>query len=245
MHIYQSRILSLTAAATIAGNLLAQVPNDDCAQAIPVVNGVNGPYTNVGASTSFVWPCAAGGNDVWFLYVSGAAGTLTVDTCNQAQYDSCIEILAGSCGAQTSLGCNDDSCGLQSSVTATLPSAGTYYIRVGGWNGQTGPFSLNVNGPGGPSGTVLATNTSLGLGCIRQANSFYQLWNDATSAAPALSGNTLFLIPAGTGYQGSWLPGTAAAFFVPPVAGTPLATADDGVVTYALTSGSFPTAQGP
>ena len=248
MRMNRSRVLSLAAMAAISGNLLAQVPNDDCTASLVVANGLNGPFTNVGATTSLpAWPCATGGNDVWFTYISGAAGTLQVDLCGQATYDSCIEVLdgAGGCGALSSLGCNDDSCALQSSVTATLPGPGTYYIRVGGWQGATGPFSINVNGPGGPTGSVIATNTALGAGCLRSANSFYERFADAALAAPALSGNSLFLVPTGTGYQGSWLPGTAAAFFVPPVAGLPLATADDGVVPYTITSGALPTPQGP
>ncbi|MFN9706660.1 MAG: hypothetical protein ACK595_17805 [Planctomycetota bacterium] len=236
-------VLAATAASSAA--LLAQVPNDDCTGAFIVSNGLNGPYTNVGATTSSVWPCAAGANDVWFAYISGAAGSLTVSTCTLATYDSCIEILSGTCGSPTSLACNDDACGTQSTVTATLPAAGTYLIRVGGWQGDTGTFSLNVTGPGGPSGSVVATNTALGTGCIRAFNSFYQFFADAAQASTTLSAGTLLLSPTGTGYQGTWLAGTASAFFVPPVAGVPLATADDGVVTYTLSTGPLSTPQGP
>ena len=96
-----------------------------------------------------------------------------------------------------------------------------------------------------PVAGTLATNTTLGAGCVSAYNSFYELFANAAPAATALSGNTLQLIPAGTGYQAVWLPGTASALFVPPVAGTSLATGDDGVVTYNATTGSFPTPQGP
>ena len=113
-----------------------------------------------------------------------------------------------------------------------LPTAGRL------WNGR-------VNYCPATAGTVLATNTTTGAGCVASFNSFYESFATATPAAAALSGNTLQLIPTSTGYQGVWLPGTATAFFVTPVAGVPLATADDGVVTYAITTGSFPTAQGP
>ena len=236
-------VLAATAASSAA--LLAQVPNDDCAGAIAVVDGVNGPYTNIGATTTSTWPCALGGNDAWFVYVSGAAGSLTVTTCGVASFDTCIQIFDGACGSLTSLGCNDDSCGLQSSLTATLPAGGSFYIRVGGYNGATGAFSLNVSGPGGPTGSVTANNTPLGAGCVLSANSFYQRFTTSAPAATTLAGSTLLLNPTGTGYQGVWLAGTASTFFVPPVAGTPLATADDGVVTYTLTSGPLATPQGP
>jgi hypothetical protein len=135
-------------------------------------------------------------------------------------------------------------------IPTTLTRFGTQFgIGAGGnnpcWSEIGGTISrveLYITQAGG--GTI-ATNATLGQGCLRSFNSFYQQFADAAAASTALQGNTLQLIPTAGGYQGIWLPGTAAALFVPPVAGTPLATGDDGVVTYALTSGSFPTAQGP
>ncbi len=60
-------LLALSLVATIGGHALAQ---DDCSGAILVVGGPNGPYSNVGSTTSApAWPCGAGANDVWFLYV--------------------------------------------------------------------------------------------------------------------------------------------------------------------------------
>ena len=109
-------VLALAVAAAMACNALAQV-NNDCAGAIGVVNGPNGPFSNVGSTTSApAWPCAAGANDVWFVYLPPAAGPVTVTTCG-AGFDSALQIFDGTagCGGLVSLGCNDDSCGLQSS----------------------------------------------------------------------------------------------------------------------------------
>jgi hypothetical protein len=95
-----------------------------------------------------------------------------------------------------------------------------------------------------PSG-VIASNTTLGTGCGAVSNSFYQQFASAVTASTALSGNSLMLTPNGNGgYTGTWMPGTAAALFVTPVAPTTLATGDDGTSTFTLTS-PFPTAQGP
>ena len=162
--------LSFAVSAALAGHALAQ--NDDCAGAIQVIQGANGPYTNVGSTTSFPWPCAAGGNDVWFVYIAPGSGTLTADTCGSG-FDTALEIFdgAGGCGALNSLGCNDDTCGLQSQVTAAVTVGGTYYIRVGGFASGTGTFTLNINGPAG-TGTI-ATATSYGTGCVAQAASFF------------------------------------------------------------------------
>lgn len=245
MKIARTHLLSLAIAAAVANSALAQ--NDDCTGAISVAQGLNGPFTNVGATTSVpAWPCGSGTNDVWYSYVAPNSGVLTVDTCT-ANYDGVLEIFDGTagCGALVSLGCDDDFCGgaSGSQVTTNVTSGTTYYIRVGGWSGSTGTFSLNVNGPL-PSGSVVATNTVTGAGCVRVSNSFYESFASATPAAPALSGNVLLLSPTGTGYQGAWLPGVAASFFVAPVAATPLATGDDGVVNYAITSAPLSTPQG-
>ena len=110
-----------------------------------------------------------------------------------------------------------------------LPTAGRL------WNGRVTYCS---------SGTP-AVNTTIGAGCVASFNSFYELFADAAAASTALTGNSLLLVPSGSGYQGAWLPGTAASFFVAPVAATPLATGDDGTAPFTLASGTFPTAQGP
>ena len=120
MRNFNLSLLAFAVSASLAGNALAQ--NDDCTGAVSVIQGPNGPFTNVGSSTSTpAWPCAAGGSDVWYVYVAPAAGSLTLDVCG-ASYDSALEIFDGSagCGALTSIACNDDSCGLASSITTTV-----------------------------------------------------------------------------------------------------------------------------
>jgi hypothetical protein len=230
-------LLALAVATGLAGNAFAQ--NDDCSGAISVVQGLNGPFTNVGSTTSApAWPCAGGGNDVWFSYVAPGAGSLTVDTCTGTNYDSAIEVFdgTGGCGALTSLACNDDSCGLQSSATVTVVQGATYFIRVGGWSSSTGNFSLNVNGPLG-AGT-LATNTTLGTGCIRRYGSYYE--NFATSAAFDLSNTGISMLLTGTSYLA--LP--ALTTYVPPSpSAQTLTLADDSETTVTL-PGTFPYAGG-
>ena len=149
----QFSLLVLAVAASLTGTALAQ--GDDCTGALNVSNGTFGPFTNAGSTTSApAWPCGAGGNDVWFSYLALGTGNLTVDTCG-ASYDSTLEVFdgTGGCGALVSLICNDDSCGLQSSVSVAVNIGTMYFIRVGGYFSGTGTFPLNVNGPAG-SGTV-------------------------------------------------------------------------------------------
>lgn len=191
----RSLVLSLAVAASLVGSAFAQ--NDDCSGALIVVNGANGPFTNAGSTTSApAWPCAAGGNDVWFQFVAGSAGTLQADVCG-ASYDSALEIFdgAGGCGALVSLGCNDDSCGLSSSLSVPVAGAGVYYIRVGGFGGSTGTFTLNVNGPAAVG--TLATNTNLGTGCIQSFASFYE---DFVAGTLDLGNTSFSMLPTGNGY---------------------------------------------
>ncbi|MBM3975098.1 MAG: hypothetical protein FJ301_13465 [Planctomycetes bacterium] len=118
-------------------------------------------------------------------------------------------------------------------------SSGTYLAPT---TGQIGRVLVTTS----PSANgVLATNAVLGHGCVAAYNSFYESFATALPASTALTGGVLLLIPTASGYQGSWLPGSASAFFVPPVAGVALATGDDGVVAYPIASGAFATAQGP
>ncbi|MBK8096108.1 MAG: hypothetical protein IPK26_03325 [Planctomycetes bacterium] len=136
------------------------VPNEECTTAIPVNLGPNGPFSNVGASTSAPgWPCGAGAEDVWFSYAATCSGPHTFDTCTNTTYDSTLEVFDGTCAALVSLGCNDDFCGLQSTLQVTLTAGSTYFIRVGGFGGANGSFDLNVT-VGTGAGTIGLANSS-------------------------------------------------------------------------------------
>lgn len=211
------------------GNTTTNTTNDNCATSIAVINGLNGPFTSVGAQTSSpAWPCGNAGADVWFKYDSTNFGTLQVELCNQSAFNTVLEIFSGDCGSLTSLGCNDDSCGVASSLSVTV-QPGTYHIRVGGSNNATGPFNLDVDGPTGTP----ATATPYGLGCYRTSKAFYELF--ASAASFDLSGVAMRLIKSGDQYV--VIPG--GGFVAPSAAATSLTLNDDDEVTVSLT-GQFP-----
>jgi len=200
------------------------VPNDECAAAIALTNGINGPFSTVGAYTSApAWPCAAGGSDAWFTFYVAQSGTLTVQTCGQATWDTALQIFSGSCAALTSLGCIDDSCALQSSLSVPV-NPGLHYIRVGGFNGATGSFSLDVNGPGGTP----ATATNYGTGCYRASKAFYELY---ANTGFDLGGTSMRLARLGDFY----LVQSGGAYVAPTPAATQLNLTDDSVTTVNLT----------
>ncbi len=128
--------------------VLASVPalaqNNECAGALPLPLGAT-PYDTSGATTSApAWPCALGGSDLWYVFTPPTTGSYTISTCTGTSYDSGLEVFSGPCGALVSLACNDDTCGLQSTV-GFLGNAGVaVYVRVGGYNGLTGAGTLTV-----------------------------------------------------------------------------------------------------
>ena len=205
--------------------------NNECSAAIAVGNGIVGPHTNVGATTSSPgWPCASGGNDVWFVYSAYQNGTLSVSTCGQATWDTAIEVFSGTCTSLTSLGCNDDTCSLQSTVTTPV-TPGTYYIRVGGYNGATGSFSLDISGPTSTPAAV----SSYGAGCYSRSRAFYELFPagsfDLASTSMRLGYNA----------TGFYTASAAGSYLAPTGGATALTLSDDTTTTVTLASAfNFP-----
>lgn len=149
--------------------------DDEAIGATPVVLGVNAGFSNVGYTTSSAFPCSNGGNDRWFLFVANCSAPHTFKTCGSA-LDTVMEVFQGTppCSL-VSMACNDDTCGLQSSVTQSLVSGSAYWVRVGGWNSGTGNFDLTIEtgtgaGTIAPSTTVSACSFGIALAVTGNAN---------------------------------------------------------------------------
>ncbi|MBK9012905.1 MAG: T9SS type A sorting domain-containing protein [Saprospiraceae bacterium] len=81
--------------------------------------------------------------DVWYTIV-GNGTPITASLCGSS-YDTQIDLYTGACGALSNIGgCNDDFCGLQSQMTWTSTAGVVYLIRVHGFGGSTGNFTLAV-----------------------------------------------------------------------------------------------------
>src|SRR5262245_9856234 len=178
-------VLSLLA----SGTAMAQPPNDECAAAIALVNGLNGPFTNVAATTNGADPvmtCGGGANDVWFTYTASCAGVYAFDTCTATGVfsDTVMEVFTGGCGALVLSSCNDDMGALACPVNQFLSSGSiamtagqTVVVRVGGFLGFTGPFDINVTAPAVPSNDECLGASVLALGANPVSN------NCATTSA--------------------------------------------------------------
>jgi hypothetical protein len=142
-----SRVAIAALAVLLAPAVQAQAPNDSCATAIAIGDGLF-PGNNLLATTGPdpVGSCGAMGNDVWYAYTASCNGIATAEFCGagSATYDTVITAWSGACGALTEIVCNDDWCGLQSHITFGVTSGTVYYISVGGFSNSTGNFSLSI-----------------------------------------------------------------------------------------------------
>ncbi|MFO0874904.1 MAG: hypothetical protein U0575_13170 [Phycisphaerales bacterium] len=123
--------------------------NDQCVNAIAIGLG-NKPFSTIGATTSGPTldpDCDRGFglslvDDIWYTYTPTSSGTLIVGTCG-ANYDTRIAAYGGTCESLVLLACNDDFCGLASTMFFPVSAGTTYHIRVGGYSGSgSGTLSL-------------------------------------------------------------------------------------------------------
>jgi hypothetical protein len=172
-----------TGSLTVTGECAPPPPppppgNDLCANAFwiaagsPVTANTGATGTQSAATNSGGIPSVCGSSstspDVWYKYRPLTSGTVTVSTCGSVgSYDTVLSAYSGACGAFTQLACNDDTCGLLSTISFNGTAGQTYYIRVAGFNGATGSYTLNVTGGGGvipPANDDCANRAGIGLG---------------------------------------------------------------------------------
>jgi hypothetical protein len=122
----------------------AQAPtNDECAGAIRLFNALTftmstGSATNAGDPAAL---CQTRGKGVWFKFTPCGDGQTSVKTCGSS-YDTVVEVYTGNCGVLSDLVCNDDFCGLQSSVAFNATAGTEYLIFVGGFNSSSGTLHV-------------------------------------------------------------------------------------------------------
>jgi len=154
----------------------ALVPmNDGCADADPISEGAT-PFSNVAATTDGPEEpaCVKSGqtqieSDVWFCYTAWCTGTATASTCD-ADFDTQIAVYDG-CDCpigESPVTCNDDSCGVQSSVSFPVVYGNDYLIRVGGFGGAQGSGVLDVSCV--PANDDCANATPVGEGDFSLSN---------------------------------------------------------------------------
>ncbi len=132
------------------GDARGTPPNDACADAIVITTGpVAGdttPATEDG--TAIMGDCATAETapDLWYSFTPNTDCLLEVTTCGGAGWDTLLSIHSGCPGTpDNELVCNDDSCAQRSTVLLDAFENETYLIRVAGWRGAVGPFTMQVS----------------------------------------------------------------------------------------------------
>ncbi|MEM9801574.1 MAG: hypothetical protein AAGA20_14705 [Planctomycetota bacterium] len=150
---------------------------DECVNAIDIGVGPNTfdfdtsncSDTGLPATTSAESACLLS-DDIWIKYEAGITGMATFDTCADNSFDSEIGVYEGAdCSTFVNLDCNDDFCGLQSSVTVPVTAGETYHIQVGFWNSAssgsgTGTITITEMPSGVPSNNECTTPAAIFAG---------------------------------------------------------------------------------
>jgi hypothetical protein len=134
--------------------------NNPCSGAFWVADGVAVVGSTVAATNDYSNAALCGSSastaDVWYKYKPVTSTTAAFNLCGSS-YDTVVTVFTGACGALTQVACNDDNAsgnnacggGLASGVSSAVVANTTYLIRVSGYNGATGTYSLTVVGGGG------------------------------------------------------------------------------------------------
>jgi hypothetical protein len=137
--------------------------NDECTA--PVVLGPTGPYNfdNTAATTSCAgqsnsacnfYATTGIDNDLWFTWTAGSSGQATLTMCGTANMDSKVAIYTGAgCPTGQAIACNDDACGLESTVCFAVTNGTAYTIQLGNYpsaTGNVGTFDITIGGTGSP-----------------------------------------------------------------------------------------------
>ncbi|MGB0331755.1 MAG: hypothetical protein ACPGPE_08055, partial [Planctomycetota bacterium] len=170
MKIFPLAPLSTLLLATLAPSAGAQGA-DLCVFAQPITGTGAFPVdTSVAATDGPANGCGENGqihNDVWFRWTSTVSGTVQMDTCAAADYDTTMAVYPDeSCATAAPLVCNDDQCALRSRVAFTAAAGQEYLVRVGGWNDVArGTATLTIGSIGGlPNDTCASPAAISGFG---------------------------------------------------------------------------------
>jgi hypothetical protein len=177
-HLYYIRVSGYNGRSgdfTLVVRQLGRPANDTCATAAAIsgTSGVlNGDTTTALSEGDSTCGLTTGSPAVFYRWTAPADGTFRVNTCNGASYDTVLSLSTGC--PQTSLNvidCNDDNCGRQSRLAASVLGGASYFIRVGGFNGDRGAFQLSWSFEPAPTPNDFCDGAQrMSLGVVRGSN---------------------------------------------------------------------------
>ncbi len=130
---------------TIDVDLVTPAPNDECAGALSLRPGLNGPFSNQNSGPSSPRLCLAGAvSDVWFQYLPSISGFVTLEVCGVGSFEPVVELLDGPCGAPVSRLCERPSCGRNRPFRVPVVAGRPLLARVAGLGASIGSFTMNL-----------------------------------------------------------------------------------------------------
>jgi hypothetical protein len=123
---------------------------DNCADAVIICPNITYYGSTIHATNDGAATCGDSNStpDVWYYYQPSGYGAVTISLCG-SRFDTVLSVHSGCPGtASNQLECNDDWCGQQSRLNASVnPLGDGYWIRVSGKGGSTGEFQMSITGP--------------------------------------------------------------------------------------------------
>jgi len=186
--------------------------NDDCANAEVIMLGTGQAISNEEATTDGPEhpgnPCFGFGDntiqaDIWYSFTSPTTGSVEWSTCNMVDFDTRLGVYSSSTGCpfvdSDLLACNDDGggcAGFSSALIFDVEMDETYYLRIGGFGGETGGGTMDLVEiiPPEPPANDLCTNPeSVYVINPQEADDLTVLFEGSTIAADF--DNNSFLFP--------------------------------------------------
>jgi hypothetical protein len=174
--------------------------NNVCGGAVALTDNVYYVQNTMGASDDAT-PCAGTVyKGIWFTFRASVTGMVTIDTC-PSDFDTLLEVFTGSCGALTSIGCDNDSCGnLKSSLTFPTLAGTVYHICAGGYGGNSGNLHVRAHVAAAPISVIgLAGNMAFGSVPATQTATQHLVITNRGTATLNVSG-----ISYPAGFSGAW-----------------------------------------
>ena len=178
------------------------VNNDTCATATAVDAGTHAFDTTEATDSGFGAPddsqCAGtyldwgASPDVWFNVSAPSDGLMTISLCDAASYDTSLVLYEGAdCNSLAQVACNGDTAvetGCQAYYSGIydhpITDGGTYYIRIGGWNGAAGPGNMTIDIVGGNTeGACCVAGGCVGENTFGDCEALGGLWNNGMTCA--------------------------------------------------------------
>jgi len=202
-------------------------PNDDCANPIAITGGGVYPFDNRLATTGtqgqteplcLAFNTTSIHKDSWWTYTPSQSGTVQIDTCGQVLGGTDTRIaayLGTGCPTSPAIACNDDACGLSTTITFAAVCGQPYIVQIGNFSAAAslyGTFTITESGTScGPTATAYCfgdgsgtpcpcgNSGAAGNGCASSVNANGA--NLAASGVPSISNDTFVLL--GTGMPNS------------------------------------------